>query len=124
MKSNPTELAVDRRNTAAFIAADPTVILLTPRVRTKTGTGGYTWTEQPPRRPQTFKIVESNSRARTDVRVIGGVSHQVEFTLLGHWDAVIGENDIFTHEGAEWEVLALDYFNGYEQRASVVRYGR
>jgi hypothetical protein len=58
------------------------------------------------------------------VRVIGGVEHVIEMTLLGNWDAVIGEHDIFTHRGSEWEILALDFFNGYEQRASVIRYGR
>lgn len=124
MKSNATELAVDRRNTAAFIAADPTILRLTPRVRTKSSTGGFVWDEQPPRPAQTFKIVESNSRAQTATRVIGGTQHEVEFTLLGHWDAIIGENDIFEHDGREWEVIALDHFNGYEQRAAVIRFGR
>lgn len=124
MISNTTELEVDRRNTAAFIDADPTVLVLTPRIQQKTTTGGFQWVDQPPRDPQRFKIIESNSRARTDVRVIGGTQHQVEFTLLGNWNAVIGAHDIFEYRGSEWEVLSLEYFNGYEQRAAVIRYGR
>lgn len=123
MITNATELAVNRRNTAAFIAADPETIALTPRARTKTGTGGYTWTDLPPREPQDFKVVERNSNAITRTRVAGGEQAEEEFTLVGNWDAVVAEHDVFTLRGQDWEVIQVDWFNGYEQRAQVRRYG-
>ncbi len=124
MIASQTELFVQRRNTAAFIAADPEEIVLTPRVQERTSTGGFKWVEQPPRAVQTFKIIERNTSAATITRVVGGEQHEVELTLLGHWDAVVGAHDIFEHRGARWEVLSVDHFNGYEQRAQVIRYGR
>jgi hypothetical protein len=122
--TNPTELAVNRRNTAVFIAADPDSIVLTPRTKQKTGTGGFSFVEGEPRVPQDFHIIpRNNGTGTTPTRVAGGQMREVEFTLMGNWDAQIAANDIFDHDGARWEVLSVDPPNGYEILAQVVRYG-
>lgn len=124
MITDARELATQRELTRAFIDADFETLTLTPRVSGKTSTGGRGFTNQAPRLPQKFKIIENVSRAMTNTRVPGGEQHEEEFTLLGYWDAVIGVYDIFTLRGATWEVISIEWDNGYEQRAQVRRFGR
>lgn len=124
MITNVSELAAQRKQTAAFIAADPETIVLTPRVSEKTSSGGRRWVEQEPRQPQIFKVVEEVSRAAIDSHVLGGQQQEVIFTLVGSWDAQIESADIFDLRSAQWEVIRVDWDNGYEKRAAVKRYGR
>lgn len=123
MISNKAELATQRMLTRAFIDADPTTIVLVPRIKTKSSTGGFLFVKQTPREPQKFKIVERVSDARTDTRVQGGTQEEAEFTLVGAHDAVVSRDDVFEYGGQEWQVLVVSWFNGYEQRAQVRRYG-
>lgn len=124
MITNPTELATQRALTAAFIEANYETIVLTPRTQGKTTTGGFQYNNQPPRAPQKFHIIERVSNAMPRTRVIGGDQREEDFTLLGYWDAQVAVHDIFDLNGAQWEVLALMSDNGYERRATVMRYGR
>lgn len=119
---NATEQLVQRQLTAAFIEADFEMITLIPRELDKTSTGGKNFIEQPPREPQKFHIIEKGGAK--DGRVAGGTQHEEEFTLLGNWDALIGKHDVFTLRGNRWEVVKVEWGNGYEQRALVLRYGR
>lgn len=119
-----SELAVQRKITAAFIAAKFSMIALTPYVQQKTTTGGRQGIAQTPREPQRFHIIERVSTARSETHVPGGLQNEQEFTLLGNWDAVVEVHDRFTLEGNDWEVIAIDHNNGYERRAAVRRYGK
>lgn len=124
MITNPTELRVNRQNTAAFINADHEVIVLTPRTKTRTSTGGTTWTKGTPRDPQKFHFTERVSNAMPSNRVPGGEQRIEDYTLLGNYDAVIEVGDVFDFGGGEWEVVSLTNENGYERRATVIRHGR
>lgn len=124
MITNPTELKVNRQNTAAFIDANHAVITLTPRTQTRTGTGGFTWTTGTPRTPQKFHFGERVTNAMPTNRVAGGTQRVEDYTLLGNYNAAIEVGDIFTLDGADWEVVALQQENGYERRATVIRYGQ
>lgn len=123
MITNPTELAVQRELTAAFIAADFELITLIPRIEVTTGTGGRTWEDGVARVPQAFHVIERVSSARINTRVPGGEHGEEDFTLLGAWDVVIEVKDRFDFRGAQWEVSRVDWDNGYERRASVIRHG-
>lgn len=124
MITNASELATQRRITTAFIAADPETIVLIPREQTRTTTGGFVWTELTPRDPQDFKVIERVSGAATNNHVPGGQQHENEFTILGEHDVAIGVHDVFDLRGSRWEVAEVDWDNGYERRAAVIRYGR
>lgn len=124
MIADPVELETQRALTAAFIAADPETITLTPRLSVRTTGGGRVWQEQAPRTPQDFKVVQRVSGAATDTRVPGGEQREEEFMLVGHWDAVIEPEDVFDYRGGSWQVLEIEWDNGYEKRAQVRRYGR
>jgi hypothetical protein len=55
---------------------------------------------------------------------LDGVQREVEFELLGEWDAVIGVYDVFElDDDSRWEVVGLAHFNGWEQRALVSKIG-
>lgn len=119
------EMAVQRQLTTAFIATQPIVIEMVPRTKVKQPGGGFIWQEQTARTAQTFRLVESSSSVPPrPVTGSNGQIRQMDFQLLGEWDAEIGRYDIFTLEDGEWwEVAELYHFNGWERRASVIKHG-
>lgn len=124
MITNPVELATQRRITRAFIDADYEMITLMPRTQSKSSSGGYKYTKGTPRAPQKFHVVERVTNAMPRTRVQGGDQREEDFTLVGNWDAQVAVHDIFDLHSAQWEVVAVAHPNGYEQRATVLRYGR
>jgi hypothetical protein len=121
------EQNVNRANTAAFIAARPSSIVLIPSVRTKTASGGTRSTDGTPRAAQTLRIVEQTTNAgNTPGRLPAGDGHEkrVSWLLLGAWDALMDVGDRWTDAfGAGYQIEELLPFNGYERRARVVEYG-
>lgn len=120
--AQPRELTIQRRLTTAFIATMPVELVLTSRARVRKPGGGFVWEEGAPRQAQTLRLIEPGSWPR-EITTADGVSRTVEYELLGEWDAVIGLNDVFSYDGADWEVAELMGFNGWERRAWVVRHG-
>jgi hypothetical protein len=119
------ELDVQRSLTKAFINTMPVQVVLQPRVRTRTASGGWVWTPGPPRPVQTMRLVEPstvNNVAPRPVQAQDGQERKIDFFLLGEWDATIGLYDTFTYQGYTWEVIELAHDNGYEQRAAVARH--
>lgn len=112
------DLATQRRLTDAFIAVRPESIVFTPRNQMRRPAGGFAWTEGEPRPPQVVTFIESGSAPQPTV-TLDGVERTVDFQLVASWDANIVRNDVFTHQGREWEVVELFYDNGYEVRALV-----
>lgn len=117
------ELAVQRKLTRWFIREDPKDIILVPRVKMPTASGGFRWEEMPPRAVQTVKFVEPPVTPADPVITADGQQREVSFLLVLEHDAVIGEYDIFEALGYTWEIIQLYHFNGYERRAAVARYG-
>lgn len=120
------ELRAQRRVTEAFIAANPSVLVLTPRERVKDANGARL-APGTPRNPQTLRLIDqSSSSGATPGRVetADGVQREIVFVLLGPHDAQIGLHDSWADaSGTRYEVVELLPFNGYERRAQVVRYG-
>lgn len=121
------ELDVQRRLTAEFIRTQPVVLVLKPRVKGRTATGGFEWQNGVPRPAQTMRLIEAATGqglpAREPVVTADGIARRVELMLLGEWDATIGLFDVFTHDGYDWEIVEMAHFNGWERRASVARHG-
>jgi hypothetical protein len=118
------ELELNRENTAAFIAARPTQIVLTPVKRTRTGTKGFKDEDQPVRKVQTFRIIENGAPRNPVTRGENGTQREVDFMLLGLHDAIVEVNDHWETDGRQWRVDEVVRSNGYEQRALVVERGR
>lgn len=124
--ADPTELEVNRLNTTAFIRANLSLVTLTPRTRARTG-DGYAWTEGADRPTQMMRLIDQSSAGGPtlgSVRAPDGRQREIDFHLLGEWDAEVGIYDCWTDEsGLRWEVIDLFPRNGYETRAMVARYG-
>lgn len=123
--SRAAELASQRKNTLAFIAANPIVIQLIPRTRHTDG-GGSRFVNGTPRAPQTFRLVDqSTARVPTGiiVRTSDGQERVADFMLLGAHDATVELWDYWEDSGLTYEVARLFPDNGYETRAAVVRLG-
>lgn len=91
-----SELEAQRRQTKAFIDADPTVIALVPQSETITPGGGRKLEQDQPRADQTFKLIPMTFDQRPTVTA-GGVERIIDYTLLAEWDA----------EGAVWDLFTL-----------------
>lgn len=120
------ELRVNRLNTSAFIAADPLSLTLQVRGSVRTPSGAYSRERQSERPPQVFKLImQSPAGGSIEQRTEDGTERQVDFILLGEWDAEIEVGDYWDDEaGQRWEVVALVPRNGYETRAVVEAHGR
>lgn len=117
-----SELTHQRRITTAFIATQPLTVQLIPQAKVKKPAGGFVWEDQPPRAPQTLRLIEPGGMP-PPVVTADGVERTVDFELLGEWDAVIGLWDHFVYDLRQWEVVQLLHFNGWERRAVVSRRG-
>ncbi len=115
------ELRVQKRLTTAFINTQPISVALTPRQKVRTPTGGAKLEELAPRDPQTMRLVEP-PKPQLEI-ALDGIQREVEFLLLGEYDAELGVYDTFSHDGHDWEVVQLYHFNGWERRAAVARLG-
>lgn len=123
MITNPMELRAQRAITKALVDSDYEEITLTPHTRNRTTTGGFTMEPGAPREPQRFHVVEKVSNAAVNNRVAGGSQTERQYTLLGYWDAEVEVHDKFEYNGGQWEVVELEWDNGYEKRAAVIRFG-
>lgn len=116
------ELRVQRSITDAFIAASPIVIQLTPRTRTVTATGGWTYTAGVVRQPQVFRLIEMGGAYRPS-KSLDGVERKYDFELLGSYNVEVEVGDTFTYRGTRYEIIELMPDLGYEVRAAVTAHG-
>lgn len=121
--TDAVEQAVQRAATAAFIAADPTVIALQPRPRVLTAGGGYKEdTSQPTRLPQAFKVVWLSDRDRPLIN-LDGREYTAEVILVGPHDAQVARRDVWWVGDQEFRVLEVQTGWGHETKALAVRRG-
>lgn len=122
--SRAAELAINRKNTFAFISADPQTIVLTPRMRT-TIKGVQKNVDGMPRLPQVFKfIMQSPAGGSIEQHTGDGTERRMDFQLLGVWNCQGNIGDHFTIGDTEYEVTAVVPDNGYERRFIVEAYGK
>jgi hypothetical protein len=116
------EIDAQRRMTLAFIDTAPVMINLTSRVRAKQPAGGFAFQELDPKGPQKMRLIEPSG---LPIMLTGsdGVQREMEMILLGRWDCDLEKYDIFSYSGKSFEVAQLYHFNGWEQRAEVIRFG-
>lgn len=123
------ELEVQRLNTTAFIAANPSLIILTPRSRNKTGSGA-TWVQHAPRVAQVVRLIDQTASAAPETAGAStqsgdGFQRKQQHQLLLPYDGEVGMYDFWIDaEGVRWEVSGILPANGYEVRAEVTRLGQ
>lgn len=127
MTADPTELAVNRENTRAFIAAHPLTLALIPTIRVKSGTGGIQLASGSPRVAQVLRLIEAPSAYGNSpglIEAADGRQRRVTYQLLGEYTATIEVGDYWLDaNGVRYEVVELLPYNDYERRGQVVFYG-
>lgn len=125
--SNESELVVNRKNTKAFIAARPSTLALIPVQKTKTASGGTTYSDLPPRAEQVLRLIQTTEAIGNVpglLTSLDGRQLKVISQLLGPYDAEMAVGDHWMDEnGKRCEIGELLPYNGYERRAQVIRYG-
>lgn len=119
--SQASDLKARRRIVEAFIAANPSVIVLTPQTRV-IDDEGYTEEAGAPRVEQVGRMIPQGGTGGTRVvETDQGSLRTVEYQLLLPWGAAVEKSDRFTFLGDECEVIDTEPDNGYEVRAQVIR---
>jgi len=116
----------NRRLTHYFIMSAPTQIILTPHTDARTPSGATTRQPGAPREVQTFRLIPfSYSERPVTSGTGGGVQRKYDFTLLGEWNSLMAENDLWEDDlGQKWVIDSLVPYNGYERKGLVMSYGR
>lgn len=107
MTISPAELAVQRRLSAEFIAADAQTIVLQRPTRTPDGAGGTTVGTPVPQAAQVFRLLpqEDGATARTTSE---GESATPEFMLMGYWDCNMARFDEFAIGSRRFQIVYID----------------
>lgn len=116
------EKARQRKITAAFIAMDPTEIVLIPWTESTTSTGGQKRVDGTPRDPQIFKVIPMTFDQRPEV-TSAGKERILDQTLLGTDCAIIEVGDHwYGDDGSRFEVYGFVEGHKYERKALVERH--
>lgn len=119
------ELAIQRRNTTAFIYASPTQVELIPVEEVRTGSGAVSYEDLLPRAIQVFRLIPMGSTERPISSANGGEQAKYDFTLLGEWNCEMAVGDHWLDEvGQHWQIDSVISHNGYERKGMVMSYGR
>lgn len=115
------EKDAQRAITASFIAADPTTVVLVPRIRGILPDGSEGYITGTPRSPQTFKMSLLAYDQRPTVTV-NGVERLIDYHMIGTWDCLIGVGDTWTNGSSRYEVVGFSDGFQYETKAFVIRH--
>jgi hypothetical protein len=121
MTLRSSELAVQRRISRAFIAADSVEVELTRPTRTPDGAGGFETGPDTLLGPQRFRLLpqEDGATARSTAE---GETATPEYILMGDSDVDVARWDKFTLGGRRYQVLYIDN-RQYEIKAEVIYLG-
>jgi hypothetical protein len=116
---NPTELNVLRKQTTAYIAANPVAVALVRTVLVDDGAGGKKPASVGPLSPQTVRIIQQNDlRTGVERRTVAGEVVRPTLAMLTEWNANVEEGDTFTWNDLSLEVVWITDL-GYEKTCEV-----
>lgn len=119
------ELTIHRRNTIAFIDADPVLVSFELRKKQDDGAGGFKWvpdTEVEPIDPQVMRLIPLTD-AMPIIQTADGFQRTPGYVLLGRHDCVMEQWAYFTVRGTRFQVVSpirpLHTENAYERKGDV-----
>ena len=123
MTSPTLTLATQRAMTLAFIATDPTQVVLIPRVRALNASGAPVDTPGTPRPSQTVKLCLQNYDTTPLATPSANTERLVFYHMVMAYDAQVAVWDQWPDSdgvaGHYYEVTAVSYGFGYEVKAMV-----
>ncbi len=118
----PLEADVQRKLTRAFVAANPSSIVLSRKTKVPNGAGGFTYSAPTTLPPQTLRFVYQGGTTRT--RTIDGDTETVPAVLVGEVGVDIQVDDEFVLGNDRFRVRSVDDANAvYKTQAEVTRVG-
>lgn len=120
------ETTIQRKNTRAFIDANPVTLVLSTRARVRTPTGGERLQNAGTLAPQQFRLIDlggSTGGLSVPTVDVDGTDRRVEMVLYGNWDAIVPLNSTFTYGGSNYRVVGLGTPRSYDVRGLVIRDG-
>lgn len=113
-----------RAQTSAFIAADPTAIILSRAEMVPNGAGGTRLDTPSPLPAQVFKMqIPSAGGQQGERNLLDGQVVQVDYVLVCEWNADIKRGDWFYKDGIKYEVVTVRSTADYEIKAEVTNRG-
>lgn len=109
MPRRSQEVAAIRRQNRRYIEDDPVTVRFIPYPAERSPAGGTLRRPGTPRRPQTIRLVPAD-RQRTrqqSQEVFSSLQTEVELEIIGDADLEIEEDDRFTLDGLEYQVMLV-----------------
>jgi hypothetical protein len=113
----PGELAIERRLTSEFIAADSVVISLVRKLKVPDGKGGYRLSDVP-LAPQTLRLIPSGDGA-TERTTTDGKAVSPDYMLMGTYLADMQRGDVFLLGDRRYEVVFINENKQYQIKGEV-----
>jgi hypothetical protein len=117
------ELDMQQRNTLAYIAADPSVIVLNRTTLVPDGAGGLVKSVPSPVAAQTFRIVNGQIQ-QIVTRTLDGQEVRADYMMICRWDADVHAGDSFSSSFCNYRVTYVYPDPTYELLAEVAFVGR
>lgn len=117
------ELAIQRKLTASFIAADTMSVVLMRSVPGPDGEGGTVLGAPSPLPAQVMRLIPLQDGA-PELMTSDGVQISPTYILMGAWDADMQRGDRFTVGTGHYEVVSINQNRQYETKGEVAYLGR
>lgn len=120
-----SEIQVQRRNTVAFINADPITVVLNRAELVSNGAGGFRRESPSPLPPQTARLVPVGAQygGAEEHEMLDGQTVQVDYHMVALFDADIERGDWFFLRDEKHEVVWVRSVGDYEMKAGITNRG-
>lgn len=120
-----TELRLNRINTRAYIASDPTLMRLKGLHEESDGAGGKrrTWGGAGNEREVTLRVINTSYLSNTTTRrTVDGENVTPSIQLIAEWNADVRPGDHFNYLGEEYEVVFIQPEQRYQKVCEAAHY--
>lgn len=118
------EIRLQRKQTRAYIAADPLPVILSRSSLVRDPSGGYVRNTPTSLASQLMRLDPTAANNAPVRRTVDGIEISPEYVLLAEWNADIERGDWFYKSDVKYEIVFVDDTQRkYETRAEVANRG-
>jgi hypothetical protein len=124
VSSSKAELLMQRRQTLAYLKANPAEIVLMRQTPVKTAAGGRKKGASVALDPQMFRLEPFKRRlSHTQSQIVEGTVTLTSYVLVGRWDADVQRGDEFVYGGGRYKVESVEPERSFRTAADVTYTG-
>lgn len=125
LASNRIENLVEKRQTTAYIRAEPVLLVLKRPSLVKTGAGGLRQGTPTPLPPQKVRLIPFKRRLTKLTRdTPEGDIINLPYVLMGFWDMNIKVGDEFEYEDGQYKVESIEPNRAFRTLANITYAGK